>query len=135
MSATATFVLTLDPEQPGGFTYRYAAADGCVISIEEMNAAIGKHLRMARANINPDLLLPTVTQWAAFDARAVLPEGWEVTLDGINMTSTDGEMSYSRTYRRVVDDMVVTAPCAADGTVTDKTVEVLEAMPPASGES
>lgn len=59
------------------------------------------------------------------DAPAELPDGWEATLDGVSVQLDlgTGTQSFSRTYQ--CGEVVVSAPCRADGQAVAETVAVL----------
>lgn len=60
-----------------------------------------------------------------------LPDGWCESLDGINVTTLDGVVTYTRTYDAIGSldadgkQIVARAPCNADGTPNAATVAAL----------
>ena len=60
-------------------------------------------------------------------APPVLPAGWEETLDGVSVSldTGTGAQTATRTYRRVADEHIVTAPCAPDGSLTARGVATI----------
>lgn len=109
------------------YLWRCVASDGTAYTYEDVSVL----LRQVRTVFqrSPDTRVLTMSDLSAQEAPPVLPEGWEVTLDGYSQTVVGGVATNARTYRRLADDLVLEAPCGPAGEVTVGTLAGLEKAP------
>jgi hypothetical protein len=88
-------------------------------------------LALAHYTEDANARLLTEAEVLAIEASRSLPEGWAATADGVNTYQADGVVNYTRTYaRNGLAYTVIEVPCAADGSPTPRTREVLLAASP-----
>lgn len=127
----------LDPDRTPNFTFAVDVPDGVTVLRKEV-AAVLVHI-LAWALFNPDARVTTRAEEAAFAAARKLPDGWNATLDAVNVVidATSGAQSHSRTWGRASDGATVEAPCSPDGSSIPTTRDALLAYdadhPVASG--
>lgn len=122
-----TFTITVSPEQ----VLFNMSTDDPGVTVGMAAAPLVEALRWALANGGVTCLTneEVALRNELAERRRKLPDGWEVTLDGVSTTTTDGVTCHSRTYSYKGGEPVE-APCAVDGSNVPATRDVLTAATP-----
>ena len=124
---TFSFTITVTPEQ----VLFNMSTDDPGVTVGMAAVPLVEALRWALANGGVTCLTneEVALRNELAERRRKLPDGWEVTLDGVSTTSTDGVVCYARTYSYKGGEPVE-APCAADGSNIPATRDVLTVATP-----
>lgn len=124
------FKILVESDAHGNLSWHTSVPNGATVVCTNVNRALAVVQEVLTRT--PDARLLTVAEEAAIEAERVrIPDAWEATLDGFDITVTDGATAYSRSYKLVgrADVVVRGIPCGSKGEPVAGTRHALLAIP------